>query len=401
MRFSWLLFAKGELDLYEKVRSSQYFQVSRNPGFLKPLGIVANRAYRPWLISPQIDVWQEVERKINRETKGSARGRSPVLHLRDSATGPERRYSFAIRLYRPNLICLEVKLIEEFPLDLDEAFVVKNLDTHTAAKTVADALIGMITSGHIRGYPLLNSFFYKPAILLPTALSAVDFADWKQNSKSAVTGLLINNLNYSYADAGLADKIFDRNKEVDIKHSQAAFSLISKQGVLTSFAREDERFTKHMSAEHLKRFRFLEFALAIQGFLQELPTVRQEDEDIADFLLYLCMPYISGATTLAKTVTGTYTWQILSRELGLEQSLEAVEKPVLDAVERKMPLFLKIPQENYDSLDFKQEVHSVTRSLKARISRDFEGRKVLPWAVATAVAAVAAAATIAKLFSHA
>jgi hypothetical protein len=172
MQFSWIVIARAELDYSQGITSCEYFQVERNPGFLKPLGITNARAYRPWLISPYIDIWQEIERKINKETAGSARGRSPVLRLRDPGQTLENIYVFTIRFYRPNIFCIEVQMKGDFDLSIDEAFKMRNLDAHASAEVAVDSLIGILKSGLISGYPQSNSFYSKAAVLIPSGVDS-------------------------------------------------------------------------------------------------------------------------------------------------------------------------------------------------------------------------------------
>ena len=110
MLLSWIAISKIEPDAYRSIGFNDFIKISRNPGFLKPLGITSERAYRPWVISPHIEVWQEVARRINRELNGSARGRSSVLKIVDAGHENERTVSFAIRFYRPNIIAVEIHL---------------------------------------------------------------------------------------------------------------------------------------------------------------------------------------------------------------------------------------------------------------------------------------------------
>jgi hypothetical protein len=90
MLFSWIALSKIGVDAYLSIASNDFVQIGRNPGFLKPLGITSERAYRPWLVSPGIETWQEIERKINRDLGGHVRGRSSVLKIREQQSSLEK-----------------------------------------------------------------------------------------------------------------------------------------------------------------------------------------------------------------------------------------------------------------------------------------------------------------------
>src|SRR5262249_52063256 len=145
--------------------------VEQNSGFLKSLGIKAARAYQPWLVTAHIDVWQEVQRLINRELKGRATGRSSVLKLANPSEHSERVYVFTTRFYRPNILAIEIVLKDELEIHLEDGFRLRQLEAHPAAYAAVDALIGIIKAGSTRGYHRQNSFFARPAILIPLAIS--------------------------------------------------------------------------------------------------------------------------------------------------------------------------------------------------------------------------------------
>lgn len=306
------------------------------------------------------------------------------MHLKNDAASQEQTYSFTVRFYRPHLICVEVNMKDCLNGDVNHAFPVRNLDAHPCAKVVVDCLIGILLSGVIRDYSRSNSFYSKAALLIPTEVQGKDFLGWKEEHKHVIAALLINNVNYEQADTALADKIFAKNKEVDAKFSKAAFSLISKQGILTCFAGVSDSFERHVRSEHVKRFRFLEYALALQELVAEYPMLRKQDEDVADFLLYLALPYLNSETILQKSVTGTYAWQILAEELGLAKLLAGLDKSVIEEVNLKAPFFLTIGQSEFDCLDYRARLNLATRSYrKSWIIKDFEGRKIIPWTFGT------------------
>jgi len=389
MKYSWVVIAWTDPELEDRITRSDYFKVKENPGFLKPLGIPSPRAYRPWVINPAIDVWQEIQRKINRETKGSAKGRSSVLDLKDEDGQAERRYVFTLRFYRPGTICIEVSLQNDIGATVEEWFRYRNLSEHKSAAVVVDCLIGIVRTGDIKEYPVNNSFFSKTAMLIPVEMSSEEFATWKNENRPQIAGLLINNHNYDVASPELTEKIFARNKELDIKYAKSAFSMISKQGVLTSFAVSSPQFINDISREHLKRFRFLEYASVLQKLVEQVPLIRRHDEDVADFLLYLSIPFLDEKANLAKTVTGTNTWQILAQEFGLQRSFESLEKPLIEAVEAKTKYFLTIPQSAFDALDYSGHIKSATKAhTKGWISKDFAGNKIIVFVVTTALTIV-------------
>lgn len=383
MLLSWIAISKIEPEAYRSIDFNDLIKISRNPGFLKPLGITSERAYRPWVISPHIEVWQEIERRINRELNGSARGRSSVLKIVEAGDENERTVSFAIRFYRPNIIAVEIHLKTELNISLEEAFSLRDLKAHPATYAAVDSLIGIIKSGSIKGYSRNNSFFSRPAIVIPVDVVADEFGTWRESNKEIVANLLINNAIYDFADSELAQKIFARNKDVDIKFSRGAFSLISKQGVLSAYASKHSGVLKtYLQKEHFKRVRYLEFALALREFVSEFLVTRQQNEDVADFLLFLGQPFIGESVSIPKSVTGTYVWQILSKELKFNTVIESLDKHILDEVDKKVEHFLALKQSDYDSLDFAEKLNVAMRGYRRNwFERAYARHKAVFWII--------------------
>jgi hypothetical protein len=67
MLISWLVISKLEPDAYSRIINNDFVKISKNPGFLKPIGITTKQANSPWLVEPGIDVWQEIVRRINKD----------------------------------------------------------------------------------------------------------------------------------------------------------------------------------------------------------------------------------------------------------------------------------------------------------------------------------------------
>jgi hypothetical protein len=143
-----------------------------------------------------------------------------------------------------------------------------------------------------------------------------------------------------------------------------------------------------LNDEHEKRGRFLEFALALQEFISEFSSVRQHDEDIADFLLYLGRPHITESAVLPKTKTGTYVWKILSDELGFDMFSEKLDENTTERVDQKTEYFMNIPSSEYDSLDFANRVRSGMRGFRRNwLERSYSRHRVVFWIIGTAIAA--------------
>jgi hypothetical protein len=287
MLFSWIAISKIEMNAYESICSNDYIKVNKNPGFLKPIGFVSPRAYRPWLISPLIDVWQEIERRINREMGGHARGRSQVLTIAEAGDAEERVFSFTIRFYRPNIIAIEVRLKTEVDISLAEAFRFRELAGHPCVYAAVDSLIGIIRSGSASAYPRQNSFYSRPAIIIANPGDETVFQDWRESNKSIISNLLINNQNYEYSSDDLAEDIFSRNKDVDAKFSRGAFSLISKQGILTAYAGGPPVVAVRIPDEHRKRVLYLEYALVLAEFISSFVEMRQKTKIWPTFFFFL------------------------------------------------------------------------------------------------------------------
>jgi hypothetical protein len=389
MNYSWVVLAWIDPELEERITKSDFFVVERNPGFLKPLGIPSDRAYRPWVVRPRVEVWQEVARKINRETTGRAIGRTSKLTLQDDENSPTSTYNFNIRFYRPGTLCIEVKLEDSLGNTADEFFHYRDFQIHRSATTVVDSLIGIIGTGHTKGYPENNSYSAKAAMLFPAPVDDQYFPEWKTKNKDQLVGLLINNRHYDKASTELSDKIFEKNKDLDVKYAKSAFSMISKQGVLTAYPDKGKDLQQDLNREHLRRFRFLEYALAIQKFVEKYPQIRVQNRDRADFLLHLCQPFLSERTNFPKTVTGSNTWRILAEEFGLERSVGGLESAFIDEVEAKQKYYIEIPSAEYDAFDYLDKVMAATSKHRSWISRDFGDKKILPWSITTVVAIVA------------
>jgi hypothetical protein len=258
-----------------------------------------------------------------------------------------------------------------------------------------DSLIGIIRSGSTSGYPRNNSFFVRPAILVPIKLTGQEFRKWIDENKGVIANLSINNSAYAVADAALADTIFSRNYDINIKFSAGGFSLVSKQGILTVYS-EHAGDLKAIVKEHFRRSRFLELALALREFILEFTAYRQQNEDVADFLFYLGRPLITDAPNITTTATGAYVWKILSEELGFKHFIESMDKHLLDELDQKTPYILKIQQNSYHALDFDKRVSaSLRRFHRNWFEKAYERHKVVFWVFG---AVIAAAGVLLKVF---
>lgn len=388
MYISWVIIAWSDPELEDRITHSDFFKVKPNPGFLKPVGIPFARSYRPWLVEPRIEVWQEIIRKINRETEGAASNRSSRIFLSDTEHSDPRSYVFNVRFYRPGTICIEVKVDIDIGCEEVRIFEYRNLNNHKCARFVVDCLIGIVKHGDIKGYPQNNSFSSKPAMLISAPTTDDDFVSWKDNNKAYITGVLINNKNFKDASPELAEKIFQRNKELDIKYAKKSISLISKQGSLTVYSKSGTDLMSDLEREHTRRFRFLEYACAIQTFIGHYAEIRLNNRERADFLLHLCMPFMSEKTNFPKTVTGSNTWRILAQEFNLEKSFEVLERNYITELSEKEKYYIDIPQKEYDSLEYMTHVLKATRKHRSWVIKDFGGSKLIQWVVGTMIALI-------------
>jgi hypothetical protein len=330
--------------------------------------------------------------------RGKASGRSSVLRLADPNSDTENTFVFVVRFYRPNIVAVEVTLKTPFPGSLRDAFQYRPLNAHKAAHAVVDSLIGIVKGGSAKHYPRDNSFFSRPAILISKVSSERQFETWKNANKSIIADLLINNPAHDMSSPNLADIIFERNKDIDIKFANVAFSLVSKQGVVTAYANLFRYMSEHIRDEHKKRFRFLEFSLALREFVSEFTNIRHHNEDVSDFLLYLGRPLISESAIIPRTTTGTYIWHILSKELGFDIVSDEIESSILTAIDKKTKYFAAIPPSEYDSLNFAEQVSSAMRPFhRTWLERSYERHKAIFWIIGAAIAAAGVAAQV--LFS--
>lgn len=386
MQYSWIVLAWVGPDLEDRLLKSDLASVEPNPGFLKPLGIVSERAYRPWVIKPYIEVWQEISRKINRETDGKVFGRSSQFTIQDSTGSKPRHYNFNLRFYRPGTLCVEVHLVEDIGQSTEDFFSDRDLANHPFVPTVVDCLIGIISTGQLSGYPTSNSYSAKPAMLMPAPVGENDFETWRDSSKDEIVGLLINNKHFDHASDYLVQKIFDKNKEMDVKYARSVLSLISKQGVITTYPAQGGDLARDIKREHVRRFRFLEYALALQKFIEKYRDIRTDNRERAEFLLFLCTPFLSEKANLPKTVTGTNTWRILAEEFSLERSVGALEKTHTSESEAKEEYYIAIKGGGYDARNYMENVYNVTRPSRNWLARDFRSSKIVPWVITTLVA---------------
>ncbi|WJI72879.1 MULTISPECIES: hypothetical protein [unclassified Mesorhizobium] len=386
MEYSWIVLAWVGPELEERLLKSDVVSVEPNPGFLKPLGVVSERAYRPWVVKPYIEVWQEIGRKINRETGGKVVGRSQQLTIQASPGASPRRYNFNLRFYRPGTLCVEVRLVDDIGGSTEEFFAYRQLENHPWVPLVVDCLIGIISTGQLTGYPTSNSYSAKPAMLMSAPVGESDFEVWRDNTKEELVGLLINNKHFDRASDYLIQKIFEKNKEMDVKYAKSVLSMISKQGVITVYPSGGDDLARDINREHIRRFRFLEYALALQKFVEKYRDIRSDNRERAEFLLFLCMPFLSEKANLPKTVTGTNTWRILAEEFSLERSVGALEKTYLLESDSKEDYYVSIQTRGYDSLDYMDNVYRVTRPHRNWIRKDFTSNKIIAWTISTAVA---------------
>ena len=391
MKHSWIVTAWVSPELEATLLESDLCSVDENPGFLKPIGITSERAYRPWVIKPTLEVWQEICRKINDETDGRAEGRSSQLILSNDKSSALYRYNFTIRFYRPGTLCIEVQMHDDLGSTVTEFFWNRDFDHHPSAALVVRSILGMLTSGEPRNYPSVSSFSARPAMLYAAPTNQEGFSTWKDNNKSSLVGLLINNKNYQHASDDLTIKILENNKELDVKYAKSAMSIVSKQGVLTAYPQDGVDLFRDIEREHRRRFRFLEYALVLQKFTEKYQYIRSYNKEQAEFLLFLCHPFLRSDVNLPKTVTGSNTWKLLSSEFSLERSLETLESIHLKESQDQEKYYTKLAPEVYGSIDYMHHVAKITKPHRSWIRRDFSDKKLLAFGLTTLIAVAAAA----------
>lgn len=388
MRHSWVVIAWIGPKLEDALLESDVCSVEENPGFLKPIGITSERAYRPWIVQPNLNVWQEICRKINHESDGMAQGRSSLLTLANEKTGPQLRYSFTVRFYRPGILCVEVQMLDELGHQPEDYFKNRNFDHHRSASLAVQSLLGILASGQTKDYPTLSSFSARPAMLYAAPSSQENFEEWKQNHKALLVGLLLNIPYYTSSSDALVESVMGANKEINVKYAKSALSVVSKQGVLTVYPSEGSDLLRDIEREHGRRFRFLEYALVLQKFLEQFQQIRVEDKVKADFLLFLAHPFLRSDANLPRTVTGSNTWKILSEEFHLPRALGSLEAFHLEQIKAQERYYTKLDPAVYGSLTYMKDVSKVTRPHRNWVLRDLADKKVLTLLVAIAAAAL-------------
>ncbi|MDG2530538.1 hypothetical protein [Caulobacter endophyticus] len=387
MLLSWITIAEVGLDAYESIGGDAHLRLQPNPGFLKEISIGDTRAYRPWAVIPDLSVWQAVVRDINQAFGGQASGRTSTLTLTDPGQINARRYTFSIRLYRPNILAIEVRLLDSIDCDLAEAFAVRELAVHRAASRVVDLLIGIVKSGNLHDIELRNSRIERPIIYFPVDIDPAAFEDWKEENKRLIAGLATNNKKWKSQDPDFADKIFDANREIDIKHSSHALSIVNKQGIVTAFTSQEETVRIDMMRDHEKRIVFLEFALALHKFSTKFPRIRESNENLADFLYYLAKPMLQENAIIPKSVNGTHIWSVISKDLALPDSIGKISTHTASIIESKFQYFSTLSEEDFDHMDFLDHVQdSIRRHGKWPLERLYERRPFLFWAITTLIA---------------
>ncbi|MGM4910118.1 hypothetical protein [Rhizobium sp. 768_B6_N1_8] len=398
MEHSWVVIAWLGPTLEERLLQSDLISVETNPGFLKTMGITSDRSYRPWVIKPKIEVWQEVVRRINKEGLGLAEGRNSQLSLRESSEATPLHYNFTVRHYRPGTLCIEVSLLEALGSSVDDYFRDRNLDGHPLASSVVDWLIGIISCGQLANYPTGNSYSARAAMMLPVDIDEKDFEKWKQQHQHELVGLLINNKHFRNSNNELTEKVMSNNKELDLKYAKSGFSLVSKQGVLTAFPKKSNDLSRDLRRVHRLRFRFLEYALALQKFTEKYQEIRSNNREKAIFLLFLSLPFLSEKANLPQTVTGSKTWRILAEEFSLERTVSVLEDVHVDDIKFREKYYVQLPPSDYESLDYATKVQLATRPQRNWLLKDFGERKLVQFSVGTILTIVALIFTYIKLF---
>lgn len=382
MRHSWIVVAWIGPELEDLLLKGDVCFVEENPGFLKPIGITSERAYRPWLIQPSLEVWQEICRRINQDSVGRAHGRNSLLTLADNKTGPQFRYSFTVRFYRPGIICIEVQMLDERGDEPRDFFENRNFHNHSSVSLAVQSLLGILASGQTKNYDTLSSLSARPAMLYAAPTSQDEFEKWKQNNKALLVGLLLNIPHYESSSDEFIDDVLKINKEINVKYAKSALSIVSKQGVLTVYPSQGSDLLRDIEREHARRFRFLEYALVLQKFLEQFQQIRVADKVRADFLLFLSSPFLRGDANLPRTVTGSNTWKILSDEFSLPRSLSALESVHTKESEAQEKYYTKLNPAIYGSLTYMNDVSRVTKPHRNLVLRDLADKKLLGFILA-------------------
>lgn len=223
-------------------------------------------------------------------------------------------------------------------------------------------------------------------MLYAAPTSQAGFDEWKQKNKALLVGLLLNIPHYKSSSDEFVENIFKINKEINVKYAKSALSIVSKQGVLTAYPSNASDLMRDIEREHARRFRFLEYALVLQKFVEQFQQIRVTDKVKADFLLFLAAPFLRGDANLPRTVTGSNTWKILSDEFSLSRSLSGLESVHIEESKAQEKFYTKLKPEVYGSLTYMDEVSRATKPHRNWVLKDLADKKLLGLLVAIVAA---------------
>lgn len=268
-------------------------------------------------------------------------------------------------------------MLDEMGEGAEDFFRNRELNNHSSATLAVQSLLGILATGQIKNYSALNSFSARPAMLYAAPISESGFEKWKAKNKALLVGLLLNIRHYKSSGDEFVETIFKINNEINVKYAKHAFSIVSKQGVLTAYPSKGSDLMRDIEREHARRFRFMEYALVLQKFTEQYQQIRVHDKVKAEFLLFLCSPFLREDANLPRTVTGSNTWKLLSNEFSLPKSLSSIEEVHIEESKNQEKYYTKLNLEVYGSLNYLSEVFRVTKPHRNWVLRDLGDKKIL------------------------
>ena len=318
------------------------FNVSPNPGLYNQFGLPLNLSYVPQILAPTVIFHQTIKKNLIKQGIEIDEKKFPY-NIYIPNFNAKVLLNVKIRLFQPNILSLTVA-VSNLPSTLDALKLIKyqKINQFNPIQDIIQWTIRMATTLNHRDFDSLKPLGYKhvPVMQLDGICLPEEFQNHIKNNISKYAGILIRNSNYKSMGNKIQDVILEKNSEHNLKNNFELY-LIDKQGILYLTPIETQIDDKIKSKLFYKSNDLYEIALVFGEYLSNYLSFRVHNEDLADFFLYKIRSWIEEPELIFRhSVDQKNIWNLLTIELGLKATIQAISKPsILNVLENKSRYF--------------------------------------------------------------
>lgn len=368
-------------------RDSLQFKLSQNVGLYSQFDIALDFCYVPLLLRPNRQFYQ----KIN----GLLRSKLDI-HIKDyrfpykifiPRIGTEVLLNISkVRLFLPNVLSLTVDISNLPPtLDAEELIDYQYLHQLEPINSIVQWTIGMAEKLTSKNLKLTQSYHARPAIRIDGISSSDQLKEHFNENISRYVGILIRNPDYAQMSDAIAKRIWEKNRYLAEKTSRKLL-LINKQGVLylTASIPEDQQL-RSQPPDFSRTCDLYEVALVFDALLKNYISLRLQNEDLADSILYKIHPWLDTPEVIFSSFSYRNVWELLVDEFKLNSRVQYIVNKVDFNRERQLREEYsrlvsadKNPEAESFFLDIENEIHSsvIEQKIKEVALDDLEQAKI-------------------------